>query len=72
MALEEAPPFWWKAPGAMAWLLSPVSAAWGYGAGRRMAARPRGAVDVPVLCIGNLIAGGAGKTPTALALAAAA
>ncbi len=72
MALEEAPPFWWKAPGPLAWLLSPLAALWGYGAARRMASTPRASVDIPVLCIGNLIVGGAGKTPTAIAFARAA
>lgn len=72
MALEEAPPFWWKAPGPLAWLLSPLAAVWGYAAARRMASTPRATVDIPVLCIGNLIVGGAGKTPTALAIAKAA
>ena len=42
------------------------------GATRPMASTPRATVDIPVLCIGNLIVGGAGKTPTALAIAKAA
>ena len=46
-----------------------LSAIYGSIAGSRM--RQQGApAPVPVLCIGNLVAGGAGKTPAALALSA--
>ena len=38
--------------------------AWGYQAGWRASYRP----SVPVIVVGNLIAGGAGKTPTVLAI----
>jgi tetraacyldisaccharide 4'-kinase len=55
----------------MALALSPVSLIYGWGAARRMASPARGSVPVPVLCVGNFIAGGAGKTPTAIALAGA-
>ena len=51
-------------------LLQPL--AWAYGAGaaaRRSTARSWKA-SVPVICIGNLVAGGAGKTPVVLSLAA--
>jgi tetraacyldisaccharide 4'-kinase len=72
MALEEAPPFWWKKPGMMAWLLSPLAFAWGHATAFRMGLPPSGSVRIPVLCVGNLIAGGAGKTPTCIALAQAA
>lgn len=66
---------WWRhPPGAFSRLLQP--SAWLYGAlarrqaaaGRRQARRPGGR---PVLVVGNLIVGGAGKTPTTLALVAA-
>lgn len=49
-------------------LLSPLG--WAYGAGVRLRlalARPAQA-SLPVVCVGNLVAGGAGKTPVALAL----
>jgi len=72
MRSQEAPPFWWREKSAMALALSPVSLIYGWGAARRMAAEPRASVPVPVLCVGNFIAGGAGKTPTAIAFASAA
>ncbi len=56
----------------MAYLLSPFSWIYGSIAGWRMGKKPRHISKVPVLCIGNFIAGGAGKTPTAIAIARAA
>lgn len=64
-----APEFWWqKKPTLSAWLLSPIGAIYGWLTVRRMLRAPRGNADIPVLCIGNLIMGGAGKTPATLAL----
>jgi tetraacyldisaccharide 4'-kinase len=63
-----APEFWAR-EGLAAHLLEPL--AWANaaaGAARRALARPYRA-GVPVLCIGNAVAGGAGKTPVALSLA---
>lgn len=66
---SEMPPFWWEQPDWRAWMLYPFSAAYGFVAGRRMdVARPPKAA-MPVLCVGNLTVGGAGKTPVAIALA---
>ncbi len=64
-----APAFWWKPrPDAVAHLLSPFGAVYGAIAARRM--NKAGArVNAPVICVGNFVAGGAGKTPTAMALA---
>src|SRR5258705_12758201 len=61
------PSFWWRAPGPMAGLLAPLGALYGVIAARRLmqaGESPR----VPVICIGNLTVGGAGKTPTAIAV----
>ncbi len=63
-----APDFWQKDNGTLARVLTP--AGWCYGLGgrlRRALARPVKAA-VPVLCVGNFVAGGAGKTPVALSL----
>jgi tetraacyldisaccharide 4'-kinase len=62
-----APGFWQDPPGLAAALLSPAAALYGAVAGRRLA-RPGARAPVPVICVGNLTAGGAGKTPTVLAL----
>ena len=64
-----APEFWHEPPGLAAKLLAPVGAAWDIAARlRRAVARPYRA-PVPVLCVGNLVAGGSGKTPVVLSLA---
>ncbi|MGN6549220.1 MAG: tetraacyldisaccharide 4'-kinase [Pararhizobium sp.] len=68
--VSEAPPFWWTEPGWQARGLSPLAYVYGRVARRRMENAPRARVGVPVLCVGNFTVGGAGKTPTAIALAA--
>ncbi len=65
-----APRFWWRQrPGAAALALLPVAALWSAVAGRRMRRSPSFRAGLPVICIGNFVVGGAGKTPTALAVA---
>lgn len=64
-----APAFWWREPGTEAALLAPLAIVYGAVAAFRLTRR--GArVGIPVICIGNPTVGGAGKTPTALAVAA--
>ncbi len=63
------PAFWSRPPGLAAALLAPLGALYGAAGRVRQAwARPWGA-PVPVVCVGNLVLGGAGKTPVALAIA---
>jgi len=62
------PNFWWRKAGLAASLLAPVGLIYGAVAARRMAAKGA-AAGVPVLCVGNFTLGGAGKTPTVMALA---
>lgn len=64
------PSFWWRKPGLAALCLAPLAALYGAVSGGRMRAVRGFPAPVPVLCIGNFTLGGAGKTPTALALAA--
>jgi len=61
-------PAFWRDGGLAAWLLAPAAALYAAVADARLA-RPGTRVSVPVLCVGNFTAGGAGKTPTAIALA---
>jgi tetraacyldisaccharide 4'-kinase len=64
-----APDFWGEPPGFVSGLLAPVGAALDAASRlRRAVARPYQA-PVPVICVGNLVAGGAGKTPVVLSLA---
>jgi tetraacyldisaccharide 4'-kinase len=62
------PSFWWREAGIASALLAPLAAAYGAVAELRLDRRGRRAA-APVVCIGNLTVGGAGKTPTALAVA---
>ena len=70
--VSEAPPFWWTKADWRAYALWPVSRLYGLVAGRRMRKGRRAEVPVPVICVGNFTVGGAGKTPTAIAIARAA
>jgi tetraacyldisaccharide 4'-kinase len=63
-----APAFWWRPPSLAASALRPIGLVYGAVAARRMERRGERA-GVPVICVGNFTAGGAGKTPTALAVA---
>jgi len=63
----KTPKFWWKPGSVLGVTLFPVSMVYAF-----RAARPFGkgiSADIPVLCIGNFVVGGAGKTPLAIALA---
>jgi tetraacyldisaccharide 4'-kinase len=64
----QAPGFWWRKSGAAAALLSPFAAIYGSIAARRLAHSGE-QIGVPVICIGDPTIGGAGKTPTAIAVA---
>jgi tetraacyldisaccharide 4'-kinase len=65
----EAPDFWWRERSLTSYALAPLGALYGAIAARRMR-RPGRRAPIPVICVGGLTLGGAGKTPTALAVAA--
>ena len=64
-----APGFWHAPPGLASALLAPLG--WLYAAGTaRRVARPGWRAPVPVICCGNAVAGGSGKTTLALEIGA--
>jgi len=64
-------PHFWQTDGLLPRLFSP--AAWAYGIGvdlRRVLAGAPSRLRIPIICVGNIVAGGAGKTPVARDLGA--
>ena len=65
----KTPGFWYREPGLASQMLSPIGSLYASAGRRRMDhAKPFWA-GIPVICVGNLVAGGAGKTPVAIAIA---
>ena len=65
----KAPDFWSRPNAPLGKLLSPLGCAYRLaGALNKSFAKPT-RIDAMVLCVGNLVAGGAGKTPVALSIA---
>jgi tetraacyldisaccharide 4'-kinase len=62
------PSFWWSKAGFASWLLQPLALIYGTIAASRMR-KPGARAGIPVICVGNFTLGGAGKTPTAIAVA---
>jgi tetraacyldisaccharide 4'-kinase len=62
------PAFWYRPSSWMSRFLMPLAALYGTIAGHRLQ-REGFDAGIPVLCVGNYHVGGAGKTPTVLALA---
>lgn len=60
---------WWRAPpGAAAWALWPLSLLYGALQALHQRRQQATALPVPVLVVGNYVVGGAGKTPTVIAM----
>ena len=67
MTLRRTPGFWYEKRGWQSALLAPAAAL--YGMGRRLHARAAAQTPaLPAICVGNIVAGGSGKTPAARAL----
>jgi len=74
MSAHRAPPAWWYDAGqAPPWAARALAAVYGAGVRLRLAAYrrgllPRHRMGVPVIVVGNIVAGGSGKTPLVVEL----
>ncbi|EBA05020.1 tetraacyldisaccharide 4'-kinase [Rhodobacteraceae bacterium HTCC2150] len=62
------PLFWYQKPSWKSAFLAPLASIYAFATARRIAKKPALNAEVPVVCIGNINAGGTGKTPTVIAL----
>lgn len=67
----KAPAFWSNPPDRPGWqaaALAPLAALYAAGTARRLSLGEAYRPGIPVVCVGNISAGGTGKTPTVMAL----
>lgn len=65
----KAPQFWYKTPGILSTFLSPLGWIYGNIVNRTRLFKKNQKFSVPIISVGNIVCGGAGKTPVALSLA---
>ena len=64
----KSPSFWYGEKNSVSAILAPLSAVYtNLGRRHRRRSQPK-KLAIPVICVGNIVSGGSGKTPTALAL----
>lgn len=61
-------PEFWHSPSTASRLLAPLGALYAWVVARRLAEAEPYRPAVPVICVGNIVTGGAGKTPVCMAL----
>jgi tetraacyldisaccharide 4'-kinase len=66
----KAPEFWSQPGSLLGKLLSPLGCAYSFAGTLKRARVKSTRVDATIVCVGNIVTGGAGKTPVALAIAA--
>jgi tetraacyldisaccharide 4'-kinase len=64
LRLLKSPNFWRKDDGVLVKLLTPISKAYALASSMRMGNTIPETATVPVICVGNVVIGGSGKTPT--------
>jgi tetraacyldisaccharide 4'-kinase len=64
-------PDFWQSRGLATWFLAPLGALYGLSVAVKAATTSPFEPRIPVICVGNLTAGGSGKTPIAIAIAEA-
>ena len=65
----KTPKFWYKSKTIYKYILLPLSYIWLLGSFLNKITKKPIRFNVPVICVGNLIAGGGGKTPLTILIA---